>query len=91
VCLLPLTHETRGILNREQLSKLPKGSALILCSRGEHLVVDDLVWREPGVLVTPHMAGLAKPAAIAKQISENIKRLDSGATLLNCVNNNLGY
>jgi glyoxylate/hydroxypyruvate reductase A len=118
VCLLPLTHETRGILNREQLSKLPKGSALILCSRGEHLVVDDLVallreqhlrgaildvfeheplpmehplWREPGVLVTPHMAGLAKPAAIAKQIGENIRRLDSGATLLNRVNGNLGY
>lgn len=118
VCLLPLTPETRGILNRENLSKLPKGGALILCSRGEHLVVDDLVgllreqhlrgaildvfeheplppghplWREPGVLVTPHMAGLAKPAAIAKQIAENIRRLDSGAMLLNRVDNSVGY
>lgn len=118
VCLLPLTPETRGILNRDNLSKLPKGSALILCSRGEHLVIDDLVallrerhlrgaildvfeneplppehplWREPGILVTPHMAGLAKPAAIVKQIMENIRRLDNGGTLLHRVDSRLGY
>lgn len=43
ICLLPLTPETRGILNDAALSRLPQGAGLILCSRGEHLVLPDLV------------------------------------------------
>ena len=43
VCLLPLTSETKGILNLELLSKLPMGSCLINVARGEHLVEQDLL------------------------------------------------
>lgn len=43
VCLLPLTGETRGILNRRTFSAMPRGSALIHCGRGQHLVEADLV------------------------------------------------
>ncbi len=46
VNLLPLTAETRGILNRETLSKLNggrPGGYLINVARGPHLVEDDLV------------------------------------------------
>lgn len=43
ICLLPLTPDTRGLLNRARLSKLPEGAALILTSRGEHLVPEDLI------------------------------------------------
>jgi glyoxylate/hydroxypyruvate reductase A len=43
VCLLPLTAQTRGILGRSTFSALPKGSALIHCGRGEHLVEADLI------------------------------------------------
>jgi glyoxylate/hydroxypyruvate reductase len=118
VCLLPLTPSTIGILDAERLGRLPKGAALILCSRGDHLVVDDLVthvraghlrgaildvfdkeplppdhplWREPGILVTPHMGGTAKPRVIADQVVENIRRLHAGEALCNRVDPARGY
>lgn len=43
ICLIPLTNETRGILCRETLSKLPRGAALINVGRGGHLVEQDLL------------------------------------------------
>lgn len=43
VNLLPLTADTRGILNESLFSRLPAGAALVGCGRGEHLVVEDLV------------------------------------------------
>ncbi len=43
VNLLPLTDQTRGILNASLFRKLPKGACVINCARGPHLVEDDLV------------------------------------------------
>lgn len=43
VCLLPLTPETRDILGRENLSRLPAGAYLVNVARGEHVVDDDLL------------------------------------------------
>jgi glyoxylate/hydroxypyruvate reductase A len=43
ICLLPLTDDTRGILNRELFAGLPRGAALINCGRGGHLVQQDLL------------------------------------------------
>ncbi len=46
VCLLPLTAQTRGILNRETLSRLHgerPGGYLINVARGAHLVEQDLI------------------------------------------------
>ena len=43
VNLLPLTPQTRGILNGEFFSKLPRGAHIINMGRGAHLVEQDLL------------------------------------------------
>ena len=43
VCLLPLTADTCGIMNRETLSKLMPGGYVINVARGQHLVEPDLI------------------------------------------------
>ncbi|HEX2566252.1 MAG TPA: glyoxylate/hydroxypyruvate reductase A [Burkholderiales bacterium] len=43
VCLLPLTPQTRGILNAARLKKIRKGGCLINVARGGHVVTDDLI------------------------------------------------
>lgn len=118
VSLLPLTPSTVGLLDAARLRRLPKGAALILCSRGEHLVTEDMValirsghlrgavldvfeqeplpadhslWREPGVLITPHMAAIASWEVIAQQVAENARRLLRNEALLNVVDRARGY
>jgi glyoxylate/hydroxypyruvate reductase len=43
VCLLPLTPETRGILNADLFRALPRGAAILNAGRGGHLVESDLL------------------------------------------------
>jgi glyoxylate/hydroxypyruvate reductase A len=43
VCLLPLTPETRGILDRRTFAALPQGAAVINAGRGGHLIPADLI------------------------------------------------
>jgi len=43
VCLLPLTPDTRGLLDRATLSLLPRGAYVVNVSRGALLVDDDLL------------------------------------------------
>lgn len=43
ICLLPLTEDTQGILNYENLKKLPQGAKLINLARGPHVVDEDLI------------------------------------------------
>ena len=53
VNLLPLTPETKDILNRKTLSQLQPGGYLINVARGAHLVDDDLI----ALLDSGHLAG----------------------------------
>lgn len=53
VCLLPLTSETRGIMNLDTLSQLRPGGYVINVARGSHLVDGDLIT----LLDNGHLAG----------------------------------
>ena len=53
VCLLPLTRNTRGVLNQRTFSKLPRGAYVINVARGEHLVEPDLL----AALDSGHLSG----------------------------------
>lgn len=43
VCLLPLTPDTKGILNARTFAKLPNGACVINCARGGHQVEADII------------------------------------------------
>lgn len=43
VCLLPLTEESGGILDRRLFAGLPKGASRVNVGRGGHLVAEDLL------------------------------------------------
>ena len=53
ICLLPLTKETRGILNAKLFAQLPKDAFVINVARGGHLVDADLI----AALDSGHLSG----------------------------------
>ena len=53
VNLLPLTPDTRDILNRDNLARLPSGGYVINVARGVHLVEEDLL----ALLASGHLSG----------------------------------
>ncbi|MEZ4944912.1 MAG: glyoxylate/hydroxypyruvate reductase A [Cyclobacteriaceae bacterium] len=118
VSVLPLTNETKGILNKKNLQLLPKNAFVINVGRGEQLIDEDLVtliseghlsgasldvfteeplpknnilWKQPRVNVTPHIASLTNPNSVAPQIVDNYYRAKEGKPLLNVVSREKGY
>jgi glyoxylate/hydroxypyruvate reductase A len=53
ICLLPLTAETRHILNAKTFAQLPKDAFVINVARGGHLKEDDLI----GAIDSGHISG----------------------------------
>ncbi|HEY7977605.1 MAG TPA: glyoxylate/hydroxypyruvate reductase A [Rhizomicrobium sp.] len=53
ICLLPLTADTRHILNAKTFAQLPKDAVVINVARGGHLKEDDLI----AALDSGHLAG----------------------------------
>lgn len=44
VCLLPLTAQTKGIIDKTLLAQLPEHAVVINVARGQHVVDEDLLW-----------------------------------------------
>lgn len=53
VCLLPSTRDTRGLLDRRALARLPQGAHVVNVARGEIVVDEDLL----ALLDSGHLAG----------------------------------
>ena len=113
VVLLPLTPETRGLVDREFLSWMKPGALLVNAGRGpvvdteallealregkvraaldvtdpEPLPSDHPLWQAPGVLITPHVAGLSQGfhRRAARFLAEQVGRYLRGEPLRNVV------
>jgi glyoxylate/hydroxypyruvate reductase A len=123
VSLLPLTPETRGLVDRNLLGKLNRGGPLggpvfINAGRGgthvgadlavaltdgtlvgasldvfeeEPLAADSPLWHIGNLVITPHVAAVSDPRALAAQIAEQIRAFERGEPLRNRVDPERGY
>jgi glyoxylate/hydroxypyruvate reductase A len=67
VCLLPLTPQTRGILDKKLFAALPVGAFVINVARGGHLVEADLI----AALDSGHLAGATLDVFETEPLPEN--------------------
>jgi glyoxylate/hydroxypyruvate reductase A len=123
VSLLPLTPETRGLVDRDLLGKLRRngplgGPIFINAGRGgthveadlaealkhdtlagasldvfeeEPLPADSPLWDLDNLVITPHVAAVSEPAALARQIAQQIRAFERGEPLRNRVDPERGY
>ncbi len=118
VNLLPLTPETRGILDARLFARARHGAYLIQIGRGEHLVEADLLaaldtgrlsgaaldvftteplprdhpfWGHPGIVATPHIAGEAAPAEVARTLARTAAEIAQGLPLSGAIDRRRGY
>lgn len=59
--------------------------------RDEPLPAGHPLWIHPKITVTPHIASIADPRSVARQVVENIRRTRAGETLLDAVDLDAGY
>jgi glyoxylate/hydroxypyruvate reductase A len=91
-----LVNAARGehLVEEDLLEALESGQVSGACLdvfRKEPLPESHPFWRHPRVTVTPHVASLTYPKAVAPQIVENYRRVRSGQSPLHAVDIRQGY
>ena len=66
VCLLPLTRETKGIINAQTLARLPRGAFVINAARGGHVIEAELL----AALDAGHIAGASLDVFAAEPLAD---------------------
>ena len=67
------------------------GAATLDAFTQEPLPVDHPFWRDPRIIVTPHIATRTGPTAVVTQLLENLARLDAGTPLVGAIDRQRGY
>jgi glyoxylate/hydroxypyruvate reductase A len=67
------------------------GGAVLDVFATEPLPPEHPLWTEPGVTVTPHIAGPSVPAEVADYFLQNYSRFTSGAPLVGVIDRTRGY
>ncbi|MGJ8676055.1 MAG: D-2-hydroxyacid dehydrogenase [Akkermansiaceae bacterium] len=117
---VPLTKETKYLINKEAFDAMKEGSYLINIARGKIVDTDAMMaalksgklagagidvtdpeplpakhplWKEPNVIITPHVAGRSAVTDVRRSALtiENLRRFASGEPLLNVVDKKSGY
>jgi glyoxylate/hydroxypyruvate reductase A len=118
IVLLPMTAETKGVINAASLAAMPEGGFLINVARGAMVVDDDLLaaldnghlagaaldvfneepltsdhpfWTHSKIRMTPHNASGPNVPARARQLADDILRIQRGEAPSQPVNRHARY
>ena len=82
------------VVEADLLAALDSGhirSAVLDVFRTEPLPADSPFWKQPRVIVTPHVASITNPESGARKVVENLKRVRRGEPPLDQVDPSVGY
>lgn len=82
------------VVQRDLLDALDShrlSAAVLDVCEPEPLPVDDVLWRHPRVLLTPHVASMTQPETAVDVILQNIRRFHAGEPMIGLVDRVRGY
>jgi len=87
IILLPLTAQTKGLIDHKTLSLMPRGASIINLARGPVVNEQDLLAQ----IESPHIAAPTNQDSAAKIVANNIQTYFDKGTMANVVDRNRQY